>query len=217
MRIHVVRHGETRHNAEKRIQGQTLDDGLNETGVQQAEALARHYAVERARGLHVAAVYASPLKRAYETGLAIARALDLPDPRPMHGLKEVHWGQHAGKLNEGATLADMTRVLTAWDAGDLTAHAPDGETPGDAWQRLAKDLEEVIARHPLDDVVIVGHGRINKILISGLLHGDLHHMDEHPQANAGITLLEGGPPWRLARGNETGHLTGLRALDERHS
>lgn len=217
MRIHLVRHGETQHNAEKRIQGDLLDDDLNEVGYAQADALWRHFAKLRMQGLTLSAVYSSPLQRARTTAAKIAEALDAPEPKPLHGLREISWGHHMGRLAVGPTLADMTRVLTAWEQGDLGACVLGGETPGDAWSRAAKDLAPVIERHHEDDIVIVAHGRMNKILMSGLLHGHLHYMERYPQANAGINILQGPAPWRLHTANSTAHLEGVRTLDERTS
>lgn len=217
MKIHLVRHGETRHNVDKRVQGDLIDDDLNEVGLQQAEALWRHFGHERMLGLHVSAVYSSPLKRARTTASRIAAAFDLPEPVALPGIREIGWGRHMGQLNEGETLAEMTRVLNAWDAGDLDAHVEGGETPAQAWERASRDLAPLLAKHARDDIVLVAHGRMNKIIMSGLLHGDLFAMDKYPQSNASINVLEGPSPWRLVRGNDTRHLQGLRALDERVS
>ena len=62
MRLICMRHGQTPWNLEHRIQGHT-DIPLNERGHAQAQALA-----ERLSALPLAAVYASPLQRAYDTG-----------------------------------------------------------------------------------------------------------------------------------------------------
>lgn len=217
MRLHLIRHGETRHNAEGRIQGDLLDDDLNDVGRAQADALWRHYARERMRGLTVSAVYTSPLRRARTTAQRIAAALDLPEPTSLHGLREISWGHHMGRLNTGSTQLEMSRVLTAWEQGDLSARVLGGETPVAAWERAVADLAEVFVRHERDDVIVVAHGRINKTILSGLLHGHLHHMERYPQANAAINLLEGPAPWRMVHANSTGHLEGLRSLDERAS
>lgn len=215
MRLHLIRHGETRHNAERRIQGDLLDEALNDVGRAQTEALWRHYARERMRGLTVSAVYTSPLARARATAARIAEALDLHEPTVLPGLRELSWGHHMGKVNVGSTLADMDRVLNAWHTGDLDARVLGGEAPADAWKRAMHDLAPVIARHARDDVVCVAHGRLNKVLMSGLLHGELRHMESYPQANGSISILEGPAPWRMLSCNDTRHLQGLRALDER--
>lgn len=217
MRLHLIRHGETRHNAEGRIQGDEVDDGLNEVGRAQADALAGHYASERVRGLVVSRVYTSPLRRARHTATRIADALDLPEPIVLAGLREISWGHHMGRLNTGATRVDMARILDAWDKGQHSVKALGGEAPGEAWDRAMKDLAPVIERHEHDDILVVAHGRINKILTSSLLHGHLHHMERYPQSNASISILAGPEPWRLVVNNVTSHLQGVRTLDERSS
>lgn len=217
MRLHLIRHGETRHNAEQRIQGDSLDDDLNEVGRAQADALWNHYARLRLNGLTVSAVYTSPLRRARSTASRIAEALDLPEPHVLHGLREISWGHHMGKVNVGSTRADLERVLTAWERGDLEARVLGGETPGEAWARATRDIGPLLPKHEHDDIVLVAHGRMNKILLSGLLHGHFHHMERYPQANASIHVLDGPKPWRLLTSNETRHLESLRTLDERAS
>merc|ERR1711972_1043925 len=67
----LCRHGETEFNKERRFQGQT-DVPLNEKGCEQALLLA-----DALRAQKLYAVWASPLHRARETGVAVAAALGL--------------------------------------------------------------------------------------------------------------------------------------------
>ncbi|HVM44530.1 MAG TPA: histidine phosphatase family protein [Candidatus Thermoplasmatota archaeon] len=209
MRLHLVRHGETVHNRSNRIQGDLLDAGLNEAGRAQADALARRYADERTR---LAAVASSPLRRAFETGLAVTQALGLPEPLRCPGMREISWGEHNGKENAGETGADMARILRAWDAGDVRAHAPGSETLAQVQARALGELARLEAAHPKGDVMLVGHGRVNKVLLSTLVHGDLLHMEAFQQGNASATVLEReGARWRVV-----GYRPVPGALEERH-
>ena len=70
-RLILVRHGQTDHNREGRLQGQ-IDIPLNERGLQQAETLARAIASSPPDLL-----VASPLERARATAGAVARACGL--------------------------------------------------------------------------------------------------------------------------------------------
>ena len=67
-RILAIRHGETAWNVDTRLQGH-LDIPLNETGLSQAQHLARALAESEAMD----AVYASDLSRALTTAQAIAQ------------------------------------------------------------------------------------------------------------------------------------------------
>jgi probable phosphoglycerate mutase len=89
--FYCVRHGESASNAAGRIQGQS-DVPLSELGHRQSEAVAAALS-----GLPVAAVYASPLRRAMQTARPVAEELNLEiqtDPR----LMEVHAGVFQEKL-----------------------------------------------------------------------------------------------------------------------
>ena len=66
MKIWITRHGQTKYNKMKLMQGRT-DEPLNETGIAQAKA-----ARERIGDVHFDAVYASPLDRAIVTGASSA-------------------------------------------------------------------------------------------------------------------------------------------------
>ena len=85
MLLYCVRHGESTHNAEGRIQGQA-DIPLSDFGRRQSEAVA-----EALAALAIDAVYASPLRRALETAEIIARRVQL-DVRTDARLMEIHAG-----------------------------------------------------------------------------------------------------------------------------
>ena len=217
MRLYLVRHGETDHNVARRIQGPLLDDPLNARGVAQAEALARRFEAEREKGLRLAAVYSSPLKRAWMTAEAVARGAGAPAPVPVKGLTEFSWGVHLGKTETGDTLEAMKALHAQWRAGRVEAAPPEGESPAGAFRRAWADLGPIVARHaPRGETIAwVAHGRIFKILLSGLVAGDVSKMEDFPQGNTAVSVLEHdgeGPHergWRVALLNDQSHFEGL--------
>ena len=215
MRLYVIRHGETDHNVARRIQGPLIDDPVNANGRAQAAALERHFTEECGRGLRLDAVYASPLKRAWETGECVARGSGLKQVHPLPGLIEFSWGVYLGQQETGETLAAMKKAHAEWKAGNVGYALPEGESPRSAWERVKAATFPVLEKHPAGAVAFVAHGRINKILLAGLVHGDLSRMEEFPQGNTSVTLLErddGAPPagpWRLVYVNRKEHLAGL--------
>lgn len=211
LRLHVVRHGETEANATGVIQGDFVDGPLNALGMRQAASLGGHFRKHPPR-----LILTSPLLRARQTAQAIADATDAPLV-VLRGLREISWGDYNGRPNVGQTKEAMEAILRAWDQGDLTKRAPAGETPHDAWARAKADL----APH-LDgaegDVALVGHGRINKILLSGLVHGTPARMEDFPQSNAAITILQReSDAWRTLARNLKDHLGDVPSQEERQS
>lgn len=215
MRLLFVRHGETDHNKARRIQGPLLDDPLNAMGEEQARALAMHIAEEQAAGaIHLDAVYSSPLKRAWQTAEAIAKVFRL-DPIPVPAFQEFSWGIYLGKTETGDTLEAMKKAHHEWTSGNVRYQLPEGESPQIAYERATAALFPILDKHPRGTIALVAHGRINKILLSGLIHRDLSRMEEFPQGNTSLTLLEradGAPPtgpWRALYVNHKVHLAGL--------
>lgn len=220
-RLYVVRHGRTEHNVAKRIQGPTIDDPLDAVGRLQADALARRFAELRDGGEAFAALYASPLRRAVETAESISRELALP-VEPLAGVLEFSWGVYDGKVEEDDVSRAVRETLARWTAGDVHHAPPGGDAPIRAAARAAEAIERVANRHAGRSLIVVGHGRINRILLAHLAHGDLTRMEEFIQSNTGVTLVErpvprpvplrrawqepapGGKPEPLTRSNDNG-------------
>ncbi|SDW60339.1 histidine phosphatase family protein [Celeribacter indicus] len=127
-----LRHGQTAANAANRIGG-TTDDPLDRTGLAQAEAAARLLA-DRPLG----AIWHSPLVRARQTALAVARVTGAP-MRSLPGLAERNWG-----VWEGQDRAVLIREATP----------PGGEGPEAFRARIRAALAEITAPFP---VLIVAH------------------------------------------------------------
>jgi alpha-ribazole phosphatase len=153
----LARHGETAWNAARRYQGQT-DIPLNETGRQQADALAQRLSAEE-----ISAIYASDLQRAWQTAAAIASFHNLSiqaDPR----LREIKFGDWEGLTSEDIKGQDP-ESLTAWYADPLHASPPGGETLDQVARRARATLTEITTHHPDKTVLIVAHGGILRVLL----------------------------------------------------
>ena len=134
----LARHGETDWNRELRIQGSS-DIELNELGRQQAQFLAQELT-----DVDVDAIYSSDLSRARATAAAVAatHGLDVTlDPR----LRERSFGSW-----EGLTREDVS--------GFPPGARHDGESDDEVRARVLAAVEEIAARHPGEQVLIVSHG-----------------------------------------------------------
>jgi broad specificity phosphatase PhoE len=144
----LARHGETDWNRERRWQGHA-DPPLNDSGREQARALARELAAVRP-----SAVYTSDLARSYETAAIVAGKLGLP-VRADARLREVDVGEWSGLLwseieeryPEGA--ARRLAGGTGWEHGEeYSAMA----------ERVVAALLEIAAAHDGGRVLVVTHG-----------------------------------------------------------
>jgi alpha-ribazole phosphatase len=150
--ILLVRHGETTSNRERRFQGQ-LDVPLNDTGREQARALA-----ERVRDEHVAALYSSPLVRASETAEIVGAAIGL-EPRLDDRLKEIDVGDWQERLKPDIER-DEPEAWAAFQAAGEDFRFPGGESLREQQERVIAALVDITQRRELPALVVCHRGVI---------------------------------------------------------
>jgi broad specificity phosphatase PhoE len=149
LHLMLVRHGETEWNVQRRYQGQS-DVPLSELGRRQAELVA-----ERLAGQAFDAVYASDLKRAWETAAFIAEKRNLK-VLPELRLRELKFG-----ILEGLTFEEAEEqypdMVAAW-LEDFN-NTPQGAETIDLFNaRVVSLLDELKSKHDNEVVLLVGHG-----------------------------------------------------------
>ena len=147
-RLLLVRHGETDWNLGNRFQGHA-DPPLNGTGRAQARELAETLAARP-----VAAVYSSPLQRAFETAQVVAAPHGL-SPVPVDGLREVDVGAWQG-LTRGEVEQRFPEQFRRWLA--FGQGWDDGESYEEMARRVITSLLELAGRHEGETVIAVTHG-----------------------------------------------------------
>ena len=162
MKIFLIRHGETPWTKEKRYQG-TTDIPLNREGLRQAKAIARTLKREG-----VTRIFTSTLRRAKETGRALAGALRIRpfvDPR----LNEICFG-----LWEGAYYQNLFNrkgsKFKKWREGNLKK-PPGGESLVSLTRRIRQFLRELLRSCKEETVAIVSHGGPIKTFLFQALYG----------------------------------------------
>jgi len=151
--ICIVRHGETDWNAQGRLQGRE-DIELNDLGRQQAHKIAVYLGRE-----HWDAVVSSPLKRAYETALIIARMISVPEIKVEEQITERDYGEASGLWPE-----------------DRRSRFPEG-IPGQEdfellRQRAMSALERIVNDHTGKRIVMVSHGALTNSILYTLSGGE---------------------------------------------
>lgn len=206
-RILAVRHGETAWNRDTRIQGHT-DIALNDHGRWQASQLAQALHAEP-----IAACYASDLSRARETAQAVAQRHALP----VHihtGLRERGFGSFEGKT--WAELEAAWPVETqAWRKRVPDFAPPGGESLLQLQARVVATVDELAARHPGEQVLMVAHGGVLDMLYRLATRLDLQAPRSWELTNTAINRLLWSPEGlSLVGWADTNHLQ-QGSLDER--
>src|SRR5579884_424933 len=192
MRVYVIRHGQSTHNANQDIP-HNPDPPLTPLGREQAQRTA--IALQDAR-LGAVALYASPQRRALETAFALQQALQLsphilPDLCEAGGL-----GEHAGLCQDeilsewpGVTLDERITERGWWTGGES-----DREEAG-FYQRAEQALALLRARHgeSEDTIILVTHGRFGSALLSTILGLGPAGYSHYPFDNCGISRVDYDP------------------------
>jgi len=205
-RLVVIRHGETAWNAAGRLQGHR-DIPLNALGLRQAAALAAALV-----GEGLAAVVASDLQRAWQTGAALATSLGLP----LHaepGLRERCFGMLEG-LTHAEIEAQWPDHARRWRQREPGFAPAGGESLVDFQARCLATVDRVAATFAGQTVALVCHGGVLDGLYRAATHVALDRPRNWPLGNATINRLLHTPQGLALVGwNDSAHLDGIAADD----
>ena len=157
-KIILVRHGHVEGISPERFRGRA-DLELTQLGRRQAEETAARIAASWTP----AALYSSPLSRCRVTGEAIGRRFGLT-PAPLPELIDIDYGEWQG-LTPDEVRRKSSEALATWYRSPQWAAIPGGESLQEALTRVVAALRNVIAGHPEETVVLVGHDSINRVIL----------------------------------------------------
>jgi probable phosphoglycerate mutase len=208
VRLYLIRHGESGGN-EARREGRIadFDPPLTETGREQARRLG-----ERMAAYGVDAVYASPLRRAYDTGHEIAHRLGL-EITVLDDLQEINEPLRArgeftdaNVIPEGVTHQEIKRQFEedpTWD------NLPGSEKSAPFRERICRAVDTIVRDNPGRKVAVACHGGVIQSYVACVL--GLKTDFPFYAFNASITSIRAAGErraiWRL---NDLAHLEGTR-------
>ena len=166
MKLFLTRHGQTDWNIAGRYQGQS-DTPLNETGLRQAEQIAKRLSSET-----IHAIYSSDLSRAANTAQTIA------DFHSLEVKKDSRWRELSFGDWEGLTYQEMSarspNLFEAWMKDPLTISTPNGETLAQLAERVKAAFDEIKEEHADQTVLVVAHSGSLQSLLAVTLGVDLN-------------------------------------------
>jgi broad specificity phosphatase PhoE len=180
--VHLVRHGETDWNRERRFQGHA-DIPLNEAGLEQARVLAASLDGER-----FSAVYTSPLRRAVQTAEILAARLGVA-AREHEALKEVDVGSWSG-YTVPEIQARFPEGFARWVDWRTTGWE-DGEHYEQFSRRVVGGVLEVAERHAGGRLLAVTHGGPIRALLAAARGLEVHevHATVGPLSNCAVVHI----------------------------
>lgn len=172
-RIHLIRHGETNWNKEKRAQGQ-MESVLTGEGIAQAHTLRT-----RMNDSGISRVYCSSSVRARQTAQILFE--DFPEPVIFcDQLREISMGPWEGKLYADIQQADPASFFAFWNKPDAFNLAG-AETFADVQNRALHRLSLILAEsNDYEDIALVSHGVLIKTLLCDVERRSLDKLWEAP-------------------------------------
>jgi alpha-ribazole phosphatase len=195
-RIYLVRHGQVVGYDQPRYNGQT-DVALTDVGIEQY-----HVLKERLADAGISACYTSDLSRCKIGAEIICSPLGV-EQIARRELRELNIG-----VWEGLTWQEIkSNWPDEWRArlADLVNYrVPEGERLLDVEARVIPAIHEIVERHRGQELLVVGHGGVNRIVLMNAIgaplakmfnveqnYGCLNIIDYYADGRATVKLLNG--------------------------
>lgn len=195
-RIYLVRHGEVAGREEFRYNGQS-DVQLTENGIGQYNLLA-----SRLKETGLSACYCSDLSRCARGADIICSPIGIR-PVAMPELRELSFGEWEGKT--WAELAEnYPEQWQARMADPVNYRVPGGESLVDLGNRVFPAVREIVEKHRGEEVLVVAHGGVNRVILLQALGAPLTSMFRIEQDFGCLNIIDyyadGNPVVKLLNG-----------------
>ncbi len=180
--IIFLRHGQAKNNTERILSGRTPGVPLTDKGITQAQQTA-----ELLEDMNISAIYSSPIQRAKHTAEIVGKhnSIDVTiDDR----LIELDMGKFTN-VPYDEIFTSHGNVFMKFYNGELEIAHNGVETFADVKKRVASIVEEVIEKHPDENVVLVTHMDPIKAMLSTIVDLSPTNLFELIIANASLNLF----------------------------
>lgn len=188
-RLYLIRHGEVVNHGV--YNGQT-DVDITPLGFKQMEKLR-----ERLRDKKIAAVYSSDLRRTRMGAEIIAEPHGLV-PKSFPQFREMNFGRWQG-LTYQQVMGRYPEDIPQWLQGLENFRIPQGESLRDVQERVIPKLKELIACHLGKEIILVGHGAVNRVILADALQLPLAHLLRLEQDYGCLNIIDYLSSWSVVK------------------
>lgn len=209
--LYLIRHGETAGGDAKRYHG-SIDILLSERGKEQAAekaAVLRRYIEKATTSKHLSylkdihnnadninssnasglrAIYCSNLARAVQSAEIIAAQFSLV-PVKIADLRERSFGIWEG-MTFGEIKEQYPKEFASWAENPLAYSPMGGDTTLEVRDRVIKVISEIVERHAGEEIAVVAHGGVNRIILCHILGIPLENIFRIEQDYAALNIIE---------------------------
>lgn len=166
--IYLIRHGQTRGNAEGNWLGAKSADKLSEYGMKQAKETA---ITLRDLNLSASKIFSSPTTRALEHAEILQKQFDLPIDK-IHSLTEINLGILEDRTrSQGLKL--VPEEVHDWNTNLKEFEPPLGESAIEAAERFYEILEFISQNYQKEDLIVISHGVVIKLFLARILKASI--------------------------------------------
>jgi probable phosphoglycerate mutase len=180
--IIFLRHGQAKNNTERVLAGRTPGVPLTDTGIKQAEVTA-----ELLEHMNISAIYSSPIQRARHTAEIVGKhnSIDvIIDDR----LIELDMGKFTG-VPYDEIFTSHGNVFMKFYNGELEIAHNGVETFADVKKRVLGIVDDILEKHPDENVVLVTHMDPIKAMLSTIVDLSPTNLFELIIANASLNIF----------------------------
>jgi alpha-ribazole phosphatase len=181
-RVYLMRHGEVDNGLEKRYNGH-IDVDITEKGVEQMHRLAGLL-----DGKPVKAVYSSDLIRSVKGARIVSARLGF-EHTPVRTLRERSVGQWEGMTAEEIKQR-YPEEFKVWRTDLLNYRPPEGECLQDVRDRILPEYRRIVASHPGEEIAMLLHGGVNRIILADALGLDPLNLFRIDQAFGALNIID---------------------------